>query len=435
MGKSHSVQVKLITEKESDPKVDHNITLAGLLLTDANTITNKLERERKGLLKGLYVFRKEISTGEVCICNGIEFPNPDAVDLLLYLIVSLEKNNWERKLTFESLRRLIREIYGVKTAGKTWVDQIKRSLIIWSNHKYYFPKSFLWHGQLIEIFFGVIDDWEIKSQGRGKPAKIEITFNEKFVEICKNTDWYRRPSWLEIKKLRKEVAKSLYMLAINYKPNERAKTWRIYIDKDLKSWYRNALNSLANPKYLKPYYVLKRLNGAIEEINQKTNLQMELRKTPQGNYCIDIKERVPSGTCRLELPYDNLPEDSKALLIAYLSANSDRRKINNIEGFLRSLNSKELKSYLREAQNYFESLVKSRSSEQLLKEFYSWAETTVPEGVRRALFKKENIVDAEESIEKIVFYCRSLSLAKFYNKEYSSKLREYFGKEIEFKPI
>jgi len=90
-------------EKEHNPKVDHNISLAGLLVTDADTVIEKLEREKKGPLKGLYVFRKRIPAGEVCICNGAEFPNAEAVDLLLYLIVQLEKNNWERKLMVKSI--------------------------------------------------------------------------------------------------------------------------------------------------------------------------------------------------------------------------------------------------------------------------------------------------------------------------------------------
>lgn len=419
---------------EHKPKVDHNITLAGLLVADADKLSTKLERETQGILKGLFVFEKKIPSGKVCICNGVEFPNSDAVDLLLYLLMYLEKNNWEREIEFPTIKQLLNEAFGVNPS-KFWTDKLRRLLVIWSNQSYYFPKSFIWNGKKTEVYFKVIDAFKIDSPGKGKPAKVRIVFNEDFINICKNTTWYRRPNWEEIKKLRKEIAKSLYILAINYKPSERAKSWKIYMDKDLKAWYRNALNSLANPKYLKPYYILKRLNGAIEEINEKTNLRMELKETPQGNYCIDIKERAPSGTCKLELPFDNLPEESKALLIAYLSANSGKRKINNIEGFLRSLSSKELKSYLKEAKEYFENLVKSRNSEQLMQELNSWIENNIPKGVRKAVFKEGNIVNAEESLDKIIFYCRSLSLAEFCNKEYSNQLTEYFGKEVEFKPI
>jgi len=187
------VKIKVENNKEHNPKVDHNITLAGLLVTDADKAVEKLEREKKGLLKGLYVFKKKIPTGEVYICNGAEFPNAEAVDLLLYLIIQLERKDWNRKLTFRSLRELIKDVYEVDNVGKTWAEQIKRGLIIWKNHSFYFPKSFIWEGELIETYFGVIEDFTIKPQGRGKPAKVEIVFNEKFIEICRNTTWYRRP--------------------------------------------------------------------------------------------------------------------------------------------------------------------------------------------------------------------------------------------------
>jgi hypothetical protein len=359
MKKANYLKIKVKDNRTHNPKVDHNITLAGLLVTDADRATGKLEREKKGLLKGLYTFRKKIPTGEVYICNGIEFPNSEAVDLLLYLLIQLEKTDWKRKLSFKSLRELIKGVYEVNNVGKTWAEQIKRGLIIWKNHSFYFPGSFVWEGKKIETYFGVIDDFEIEKQGRGKPAKVKIAFNEKFIEICKNTNWYRRPPWAEIKKLRKEVAKRLYMLALEYKPSEKSKEWRIYIDNKLGDWYRNALNSLANPKYLKPYYVLERLKKAIEEINEKTNLRMGLQKTEEGNYCITVEEVAPAGSEVLEIPFDKLSDDDKAILVAYVEAVAEEKKIQNIWGFLRSMTSRQLKLWLNKAKKYFESEVQT----------------------------------------------------------------------------
>ena len=115
-------KVEVIVEKESKPKVDRNISIAGLFVTDADTALEKLEREKEGLLKGLYVFRKDIPCGEVYICNGVEFPNSEASDLLLYLIVQLEENNWERKIRFKSIRKLLREAFNDKTGSKFWIE-------------------------------------------------------------------------------------------------------------------------------------------------------------------------------------------------------------------------------------------------------------------------------------------------------------------------
>jgi len=440
MSKTHSPQIKIAIEKEHNPKIDHNITLAGLLLTDADTIIGKLEREKKGLLKGLYVFRKRISSGEVCICNGAEFPNAEAVDLLLYLTIQLEKNGWERKLRFKSIRELIREVYGVKTAGKTWAEQIKRGLVIWKNHSYYFPKSFMWEGKLIEAYFGVIDDFEIKPQGRGKPAKVEITFNEKFLEICRETDWYRRPPWTEIRKLRKEIAKRLYMVALEYRPNE-GKKWKIYMDNDLKSWYRNTLNSLANPQHLYPKLIIeKRLKPAIEEINEKTNLRMELQQTEEGNYCITVEEVAPAGAEAIEIPFDKLPAEDKAILIAYVEAVAEEKKIKNIWGFLRSMTSRQVRIWLNKARKYFNSEAKTaRESElvekpRLLQVLREWGRKKLgdKEFLFKTYFSEYNLLKAYENNRKVVFVCIDKILSTLLNQEFAEELKEVFGKEVVF---
>jgi hypothetical protein len=440
MSQTHSLKIRVGDNKNSNPKVDHNITITGLIVTDADKAIEKLERQKKGLLKGLYVFKKKIPTGEVYICNGAEFPNAEAVDLLLYLLIQLEKNNWNRKLTFKSLRELIKNVYESKNVGKTWAEQIKRGLVIWKNHSFYFPKSFVWEGNLIEAYFGVIEDFKIKPQGRGKPAKVEITFNETFIEICKNTTWYRRPPWAEMKKLRKEVAKRLYMLALEFKPAERSREWKIYIDNDLKEWYRNSLNSLANPKYLKPYYILKRLKGAIEEINQKTNLRMEFQQTEEGNYCIAVEEIHMSGVEKLEIPFDKLPNEDKAILVAYVEAVAKEKKIQNVWGFLRSMSDRQVKRWLKKAKEYFNSetskktkKVKLKEKPELLEILRNWGskEFSDKPALYRLYFGEDKVLKAYEGKDKVVFVCVDKYLAHLLS-EYSGKLKEVFGKGVSF---
>ena len=351
--------VKVKVAEEIKPKLDHNITLAGLLLTDADTVAKKVSRAEEGTLKGLLVFEKEIPTGKVYICNGAEFPNAEAVDLLLYLLWQEEKNNWERVLELEGLNKIVQEVFGIKRMGGHHRKKLERLLTIWKFHAFYFPESFIWQGETTTAQFGVINDWKIKFQGR-KPAKLIIEFNRDFLEICKNTNWYRRPPWNEIKKLRKEVAKRLYMLALEYKPDEKAKEWKIYIKNDLKSWYRNALNSLADPEYLWPSVIIeRRLKPAISEINQKTGLKMELQQTEEGNYCITVEEIAPPGAEKVEIPFDKLSPEDKALLVAYLEAVAGEKGIENIWGFLRSMTTRQVQEWLEKAKQYFESEVQT----------------------------------------------------------------------------
>ena len=429
---------RIKVEEHCNPKIDHNITLAGLLVTDADQALDKLEREKEGLLKGLYTFKKKIPTGEVYICNGAEFPNSDAVDLLLYLIIKLENNNWERKLIIKSVRQLLKEVFGVDTS-KFWIEKLRRLLIIWKNHSFYFPGSFVWEGENIETYFGVIEDFEIDRPGKGKPARVKITFNEKFIEICRNTTWYRRPPWAEIKKLRKEVAKRLYMLALEYKPAEKSKEWKIYIDNNLRDWYRNALNSLANPKYLKPYYVLERLKRAIEEINEKTNLRMELQQTEEGNYCIAVEEVSLPGAEKIEIPFDKLPDEDKAILVAYVETVAKEKKIKNVWGFLRSMTTRQVKLWLNRAKKYFNSEVqKAKETElvekpRLLEILRDWGSKKYSDkpSLYRLYFGEDKVLKAYESNKRVVFVCLDKILAQLLSK-FSDELKEVFGKEVMF---
>ena len=425
------------------PKIDHNITIAGLLLTDADKAVLKAERAKEGPIRGLLFFKKKIPSGTVFILNGAEFPNAEAVDLLLYLIWKAEQNNWQRKLNLESLNKLAQDVFGVKKIGRTEKNLIERSLTIWKFHGFYFPNSFIWQGKKTTAQFGVIDDWVIESQGRGKPAKIEISFNEKFLEICKNTDWYRRPPWLEVKKLRKEIAKSLYLLALEYKPAERSYEWKIYIDNDLKSWYRNALNSLADPKHLRPSIILKRLKGAIEEINEKTNLRMELQQTEEGNYCIAVKEIAPPGAEKIEIPFDKLTSEEKAILVAYLEAVAEEKRIENIWGFLRSMTTEQVKSWLKKAEQYFESEVQNdnetefKEKPRLIEILREWGRKQFDgkKALFNVYFGKDKILKAYESNKRVIFVCADEILAKLILERFGDKLdelKELFGKEVEF---
>jgi len=429
------------TMENIKPKIDHNITLAGLLLTDADTVVDKVKRATKGVFKGLLVFEKEIPTGKVYILNGAEFPNADAVDLLLYLLWHAEQNNWKKILEFKSLNKIVKEVFGTKKLGNQDRKKLERLLTIWKFHAFYFPKSFLWQGEIITAQFGVINDWQIKSEGRGKPARLVIEFNQKFLEICKNTDWYRRPNWLEIRKLRKEIAKRLYMLALEYKPNEKAKEWKIYIGRDLKHWYRNALNSLANPEYLWPSVILKRrLKPAVKEISKETNCKMKLQQTEEGNYCITVEEIAPAGTDTLEIPFDRLSNDEKTILITYVEAVAPEKGINNIWGFLRSMTSKQIKSWLSKAKKYLETEAEKAKETKLVEKtrlleiLQEWGKKKLEgkEVLFNTYFGNDKLLKAYESNKRVVFVCVDKILADLLTQKFKEELKEVFGKEVEF---
>ena len=426
---------------EIKPKLDHNINIAGLLLTDADTFSRKASKAEKGAIKGLRFFSKKIPTGTVYIVNGVEFPNAEAVDLLLYLIWHLEKNGWEEILRFKGLNKIVKDVFGVKKLGQAQREKMERLLTIWKFHGYYFPGSFVWKGQKITMQFGVISNWKIISQSKGKPALLEVEFDRHFVEICKNTDWYRRPNWIEVKKLRKEIAKNLYLLALEYKPSEDSKEWKIYIDTDIKYWYRNTLNSLANPQYLYPKLIIeKRLRPAIEEINKKTSFRMELQQTKERNYCILVKEVTPRETKVLKIPFDELPAEDKTLLVAYVEAIADRKRISNVWGFLRSMSSKEIEIWLSKAREYFRVEVEKDEEtdlvekSRLLEILREWGRRKLEgkKAIFNTCFGDGKLLRAYESNKKVVFVCIDEILATLLSEKFGEELKAVFGKEVVF---
>jgi len=426
---------------EIKPKLDHNINIAGLLLTDADTISQKATKAEKGIIKGLLFFAKEIPTGTVYILNALEFPNAEAVDLLLYLIWHLEKNGWERILKFKGLNRIVKDVFGVKKLGQSQRERLERLLTVWKFHGYYFPNSFVWKGQKVTAQFGIISNWKIISQDKGKPALLEIEFDRHFIEICKNTDWYRRPSWEEIRKLRKEIAKRLYMIALEYKPDEKTRDWKIYMDHDLKYWYRNTLNSLANPIHLYPKLIIEgRIKPAIEEINSKTRLRMKLQQTEEGNYCITVKEIAPANAEKIEIPFDRLSNDEKTILITYVEAVAPERGINNIWGFLRSMTSKQIKSWLSKAKKYLETEAEKAKETKLVEKtrlleiLREWGKKKLEgkEVLFNTYFGNDKLLRAYESNKRVVFVCVDKILADLLTQKFKEELKEVFGKEVEF---
>jgi hypothetical protein len=434
--------------KEVKPKIDHNINIAGLLVTDADTVLDKLERETKGVLKGLFTFPKKVNQGVVFICNGVEFPNAEAVDLLLYLLHLVESNDWPYEIEISGLNVLAKKVFGIKQSGKIWNEKIERFLVIWANHKFYFKNCFYWQGKVVDsVMFGVIQSFKIDRRGRGKPTVLSVTFDKDFIEICKNTTWYRRPSWEELRKLRKETAKNLYLVSLEYKPDENSKTWKIYLDNNLGYWYRNTLNSLANPKYLKPYYVINRLKGAIEEINKKTKFHMELQKTEEGNYCINVKEKgdFKEGT-KIRIPFDELTDENKSLLISYVARIADEKGIKNIWGFLRSMNMNQIETWLGKAKKYFGIEDKKEEKEEekekalyvekpeLIETLLEWGKGRFKsESMYKLYFGKGNIVRAYEDKEEVLFICRDNVLARLIEKNKIDKeLAGVFGKKVTF---
>jgi hypothetical protein len=185
-----------------------------------------------------------------------------------------------------------------------------------------------------------------------------------------------------------------------------------------------------------------RLKPAIEEINDETNLKMKLYQTEEGNYAISVEEVVPPGSEKIEIPFEKLSDEDKAILVAYVEALAKEKKIKNIWGFLRSMTSKQVRSWLKKAKEYFENDVKSdRETEliekpRLLEILRDWGRKKLEgkEILYRTYFGEDKILKAYENNKKVVFECVDKIVADLL-KKYSEELKEVFKKEVIFEEI
>jgi hypothetical protein len=232
-------------------------------------------------------------------------------------------------------------------------------------------------------------------------------------------------------------------LAYDYKPSEKSKSWKIYINSDLKYWYRNALNSLANPKYLYPKLIIEdRIKPAIGEINHNTNLRMEWIETEEGNYAISVEEVAPPGSEKIEIPFDRLSDEDKAILIAYVEAVAEEKKIENIWGFLRSMTSRQVRNWLKKARKYFESEIKNDKETELIEKprlleiLRDWGRKKLggKEILYKIYFGEDKVLKAYENNKKVVFKCVDEIVVGLL-KRYSEELKEVFKKEVIFEAI
>lgn len=249
-------------------KVDFNLLLAGLGVNRSRN-EKELKKAETGTFKGLYVCETETPYGKVYVCNGAEFPTSTTVDLLLYLIAELEKSGWVEELEFPSIRSVILQL-GKSYDGRT-LKQFKRDLVILKNHQYYFSGSFKDSetGETKTLYFGVLESVEWRGKGEG----FKVRFNPVFVSILRNSRWYRRVPLEDFLKLRSGIAKALYLKLLYHKAGN---SWRVFLPKDLKSWYRRVVNSFAKDESLKPNRLRSLIEKALKEITEKTHLKCTL---------------------------------------------------------------------------------------------------------------------------------------------------------------
>lgn len=214
---------------------------------------------------------------EYSLLVGYKTPNSLDILYLYYFIKILQENNYSKEIIIKQ-SELIKEVS--KGCSTFYYSRLKESLKIWKNIGLSFKGNF-YDGKKYQVMeFGVIDYGKVEENG-----EITICFNDIFLSILKNTNFYRYINFSEFKKLRKPASRRLYELLL-----KSSFPYKIDIMK---------LASKMPLKQLYPSQIIRELKPAVKEINQATDLKIDFycRKNSSGNtICIFEDKRENKNT-------------------------------------------------------------------------------------------------------------------------------------------
>jgi len=159
----------------------------------------------------LYVLSKKTEKEdiEICIDNkkyrlNVGYKTPNSTDMLfLYYFIKLsQEKNYKRKLVLKK-SKVVKDV--APNDASYYYKRLKETLEIWRNTGLTFQGTF-YNGENYEtLVFGVLDHGELKDDGT-----VLVTFNETFLKILEETNFYRYIDFNELKRLKKPISRRLY---------------------------------------------------------------------------------------------------------------------------------------------------------------------------------------------------------------------------------
>jgi hypothetical protein len=205
-------------------------------------------------------------------------PNHTDALFLNYLVGLCEEKGFKVEIhttEYEILNTCLGNVGGFQ------YNQLKEALEKWKGVLIEFKGTFYDGEKYQFMVFGIIDAAEVKENG-----ELYIRFNKEFIEIIKNSQFYKYINFEEYKSLDKPTARRLYELLIKNFYNRN--TWKIEIMKLADKMTPQEL--IAYKLY--PAWIKKRIKSALEEINKKTSLNIEFEiKTNKKEQKICIFKR------------------------------------------------------------------------------------------------------------------------------------------------
>jgi hypothetical protein len=162
--------------------------------------------------------------------------------------------------------------------------------------------------------FHILDGYKLNKDG-----KLEIQFNEQYLEQLRNTNYFKLINFEEYKKLKRPISARLYEILVKtFKDREE---WQIGI-------VRLPEKLTLSERY--PSQILKKLKPAVNEINDNTKLNIKLDYNKKTQICTFTKiKRAHINNSEDKPEKSTLPEDTnlKSLIILLPTEHRNKKTI------------------------------------------------------------------------------------------------------------
>jgi hypothetical protein len=222
---------------------------------------------------------------------------PDRTDkiVLYYLMNLLKKNDFKDKFVEVSRYQIAKN-----ALGSFKYDRVMLALKRWYKVSIDFHGIFYEGDKYTTRGFHIIDGYKLDDNGT-----LYISFNEQYIEQLRNTNYFKLINYDEYKRLKKPISARLYEILIKtFKDRE---IWQIRIAKlaeKLTLGKREGKNSYY------PSDVLIKIQPAVNEINNKTELKLKLDYNKETYNCTFTKlKQVHVNKSEAEQQETQIPEE------------------------------------------------------------------------------------------------------------------------------
>lgn len=217
--------------------------------------------------------------------NGykIEFVGiPNHTDVLfLYYLLSLSQENGFQERIYTTRYETLNNCLG--NVGGSHYKQLEGALEKWKKVSVRFEGTFYDGENYQFMIFGIIDTAEVKESG-----ELYVRFNKEFLELVKNSQFYKYIQFEEYRALERPTSRRLYELLIKNFYNRR--TWKIEV---MKLADKMVPQELLNYKVY-PSHIEKKIGVSLEEINKKTSMDIrfEMKRNKKGQKICVFKKQA-----------------------------------------------------------------------------------------------------------------------------------------------